>query len=493
MLPLVKKTYQTLSEQNLLQKGAGVIVGVSGGPDSMALLHVLAALKEELHLTLTAVYVDHGLRPDETEQEKALVREQAGLLKAGFKAGTVAVKEYAWQHGMSIEHAARVLRYDFLDTVAEETAANRIAVAHTADDQAEEVLLRLIRGTGRKGLSGMNVVREGKIIRPFLTLPKTDLIEYLNHENIPFLEDSSNKERIYLRNRVRLDLIPHLAEHYNPNISTTLRQTAAILQDEELFLEDVVDEALKTIIIEEKNRSFDQHPECPEIILDVTAFNESPRAIQRRLLESVFWKMEQSPRFRQIEQVLHLAEAGENGTVVHLAGGLRATKEMTGIVFSYPQGMVPQQGNLIEKNQPLSQITVSEPGTITIPETGVEIRFEEMAHVPDMKKIINDQEDYLDLAQVSFPFIVRSPQPGDFFHPLGGPGRKKVADFLSDQKVPQEQRSQVPTLESSGSVAALLGLRIDHRARITKKTMRVLKVSMLESANSELNKIFHVT
>ncbi|MBC8317394.1 MAG: tRNA lysidine(34) synthetase TilS, partial [Desulfobulbaceae bacterium] len=237
MHPLEKEILAFIRGDRLAASGEKIVIGVSGGSDSIALLHVLASLRAELDVGLVAVYINHGLRPDETPQEEKLVAAQAKKLGVECRIGIVDVRGESGKRKISLEHCARDLRYEFLGLVAEEMAAGKIAVAHTADDQAEEILLRLIRGTGRAGLSGMKTIRDEKVIRPFLRTSKEVLLRYLEQKKIPFLEDSSNRDTVYLRNRIRLEVIPFLAE-INPNISEVLRQTAAVLQDEEVILDD---------------------------------------------------------------------------------------------------------------------------------------------------------------------------------------------------------------------------------------------------------------
>jgi len=179
MHPLEKETLKVLQQEKLVQAGDSIVVAVSAGPDSMALLHVLVKLAPGLNITLTPVYVNHGLRPSEALQEENLVKEIANSLHLEWRTGSVDVKETAASRKLSIEHAARLLRYQFLEDVARQVQAQKIAVAHTADDQVEEILLRLVRGTARQGLAGMKSIRDDRIIRPFLKFPKSRLIDYL--------------------------------------------------------------------------------------------------------------------------------------------------------------------------------------------------------------------------------------------------------------------------------------------------------------------------
>ncbi len=335
MHSLEKKIAKLLKREKLIAPGEVVVAGISGGPDSLALLHVLAALDHKL----VAVYVDHGLRPYETGQERILVRQQAKKLIIPSEIGRVRVKEFAKEKKMSIEQAARELRYAFLEKIAAKFQAKKIAVAHTADDQAEELLLRLIRGTGRCGLSGMNFIRNNRIIRPLLTTAKHDLLTYLEDRNIQFLEDSSNRDRRYLRNRIRLDLLPEL-KNYNVNIRRTLRRTAMILTDEEKLLSRLSGKAWSETI------QLTGDGDNINISLDIVKFLEMHRAIQRRILEMIFIKMEARPSFSKIDQLLNLALVGRGGAMLHFAGGLRCGKKGKKLLFSYPQGRKAQRGNL---------------------------------------------------------------------------------------------------------------------------------------------------
>ena len=344
MHPLEKETEKIIRSNKLFLSGETVVVAVSGGPDSMALLHVLSFLAPELELKLAAVYVDHGLRPAETIQEAELVQAQAQLLQIPWRVGRVNVHALVRQKKLSEEHGARILRYEFLEKTAEEQGASKISLAHTADDQAEEVLLRLIRGSGRAGLSGMKMIRSNRFVRPFLGIPKSRLLQYLADKNIPFLEDSSNLERVYLRNRVRLYLLPQL-EKYNPNIRQTLRQTARILGDEEDLLAGLV-QAARTDVVQSLPEEIGQPS---GLRLDINLFLNLHRAIQRRVVEMIFIEMDGLPSFKKIEQILYLAESGQGGGMLHFSRGLRVVKKRKELVFSYPQGRVAKRGNLFEQ------------------------------------------------------------------------------------------------------------------------------------------------
>lgn len=340
MHPLEKKIQGLLRNQGLIRQGERIVIGVSGGPDSMALLHVLAALQHLLGIEIHAVYVDHGLRPHEAPAEAALVEARARSLGVEYDIRRIDVHGASAVRKVSIEHAARDLRYDALHQVARDRRAGKIAVAHTADDQAEEVLLRLIRGTARAGLAGMRSMRDGIIIRPFLTTAKEKLLAYLTDKEIPFALDSSNAARAYLRNRIRLDLLPYLRT-FNPNVDETLRRTAIILQDEETVLVRLTEQVWRQVVAVDAGAGG-----LPAFSLDLELFLGLDVALQRRIVEKLFLVLENRPDFQKISRVLDVARTGAGGARLHFSGGLRMKKEKKRLSFFYPQGKVAARGNL---------------------------------------------------------------------------------------------------------------------------------------------------
>ncbi|MFH1217098.1 MAG: tRNA lysidine(34) synthetase TilS [Pseudomonadota bacterium] len=340
MHPLEKKIHALLRNEGLIRQGERIVVGVSGGPDSIALLHVLAALRSLMALELHAVYVDHGLRPHEVAAERSLVASRARSLGVEYDILHIDVQGESSAGKISIEHAARDLRYEALHQAARSRQAGKIAVAHTADDQAEEVLLRLVRGTARAGLSGMRSLRDNIIVRPFLTTAKKDLLAYLAEKKITYATDSSNASRVYLRNRVRLDLLPYLRT-FNPNIDETLRRTAMILQDEETVLIRLTEEVWEEVVVLEPDGK-----KRPALALALKPFLSLDKAIQRRIAEKIFITLENSPDFKKIDQILFVAQAGETGARLHFSRGLRMKKERERLFFSYPQGRGAHRGDL---------------------------------------------------------------------------------------------------------------------------------------------------
>ena len=434
----------------------------------MALLQVLHAVAGTMELSLVAAYVNHGLRPEEVAREEELVQGRAGLLRIPFQTGAIPVRAFARDQKLSLEHAARLLRYGMLEEIADRAGATRIAVAHTADDQAEELLLRLLRGTGRMGLAGMSPASAAGIIRPFLDISKAELLAYLHRHRIPYLLDSSNLSPVHLRNRVRLELLPYLEERYNPSLKETLRQTAEILRDEEEILSGMTRAAYGRSVVEDGGK---EGP-ARAVQLKLDSFALEPRAIQRRILESICWRLESPPSFRIIAGLLELALGDAGGGRMHLAEGLRVNRQARQLIFFYPEGKIARRGDLLRESG--FELAIAGPGSYPIPAIGRKVVVSIGEGVPSSQAMRAGEADYLDLSTIFFPLALRSPRPGDRFQPLGAPGRKKVKDFLADRKVPAAFRWQVPVLEDERGIAALLGLRIGEARKVTGKTKQTV-------------------
>jgi tRNA(Ile)-lysidine synthase len=455
---LQQRVAKVITSFSLIDPEYPIIIGVSGGADSVTLLHLLSTL---FPATLRiAVYVDHGLRPSETSAEKQLVQERAKSCSAIFRSVSVNVQGTSKEQHTSIEEAARILRYQALETLQEEYQAGRIAVGHTANDQAEEVLLRLIRGSGCTGLSGMALQR-GTLIRPLLGERKNTLINFLVEQGIPFCQDSSNLDTRFLRNRIRLDLLPKLENEYNKAMTQTLIQTASILDQEDRLLQDLTRKAYQDQV-REKWVQPATHPRERILSLSLPLFTKEHPAIQRRLLEKICWNMDSRPSFQKIENLLLLARAQKNGEI-HLSLGLRANRQGSTITFQHPVGKKAYRGPSIIKKT-FSPVTIPGPGRYPVPELGHELLIEEVVSPPNRGTV---GQLFLDPAKIHFPLLLRPPLPGDRFHPLGAPGRKKISRFFSDQKIPADKRDCYPLLLSQERIVAIPGLRLDHHFRIS--------------------------
>ncbi len=324
-----------------VQPGESLVVAVSGGPDSMALLHLLSGIQHRLGLTLSVVWVDHGLRPDETRTEAMVVEAATKKLNLPCFVRQVDVSAFALQSHLSIEHAARELRYQVLREIMGQQQADYIAVGHTADDQAEEVLLRLLRGSGRKGISGMTP-RSADIVRPLLNIEKKELLNWLVRQEISFCLDSSNEDDSFLRNRVRHQLLPFLEEKFDPGIRKSLRKTADSLARDETLLEELTDNAAADVLCEVGSAADSD----PVLQLIRQPFCELHPALQRRVVEKLLWGLGAKASYDHILAVCQAAESGRNRSELHLSRGLRVGVHCAHLEFSYPAGQLPWRGKL---------------------------------------------------------------------------------------------------------------------------------------------------
>ncbi len=322
-------------------RGGRILVGVSGGADSMALLHILAAVAAECSLTLVAAYVDHGLRPRETPGERACVEAAARRLEIAWACESVDAGQKA-AAGMSPEHAAREARYRAFADLAVTWSTDWLAVAHTADDQAEEILLRLFRGGGGRALSGMRL-QSGHLIRPLLGVRKAEILAYLTAKGIAHCHDSSNDDRRFLRNRIRLDLLPLLEADYDPGIRSALLKTAANLSEDEDLLDTLLAGQWQAVV----ETMLPEQGGPPIRRLDRAAFGLLHPALQRRMVERLLWEMGSVARHAHILAVLDAARCGRSGGEVHLSRGLRVAIHRHHLSFSFPSGKGPWRGRLL--------------------------------------------------------------------------------------------------------------------------------------------------
>lgn len=450
----------TIRRYDLLRQGDSVLVGLSGGPDSVCLLHLLKAVQEKFSLTLHALYVNHQLRPAEIPGEIALCETTCRNLGVHFMLRAVDVAGHQRRQGLSRQEAGRELRYAAFEEAAAGVDASKIALAHNADDQAETIFLRLIRGAGPKGLGGIPPKR-GRIIRPLIGTERGLIEAYLTREAIPSVLDSSNLRQDYLRNRFRLSLMPELKK-LNPNLIHTLGTTASILQEEERYLDIIVTKTLMKLISRKT-----QH----RIELFLSPLERLETVILRRVLRRAIDSTEglRSIGFAHIEDIIRLLQNGSPGDRIHLPKGIRVIREYAILTLTS------------EAPVRIADYLLSPGEELAIVGAGVVLRasLEETPPAPD------DRGDgrttvLLDAEKLSFPLMVRARRCGDFFHPHGFGRKKKLQDFLVDQKVPRDERDQVPVLLSGSDVIWLAGYRSDERFRPSADTKKYLRLVIVK-------------
>ncbi len=429
-----------------LPSPARILVAVSGGADSMALLHALQAQAGERGWQLTVAHLNHGIRGLAADEDARFVQHAATQLGLPCVVGRARVPALARRRGISIEMAAREARYAFLVRTARRVKAEMMVTAHTADDQTETLLLKLVRGAGRAGLSGIpaeTTVQGLRLVRPLLEVPRGDILAYLRREKIAWREDESNADPVYLRNRVRHGLIPLLERDFNPRIRETLARTRRILSAEEDWLEELAGQVLKACQAGK--------------VLSCRLLQAYPVAARRRVIRK--WLIQQKvPEscldFETTEKLMGLcARIGGSKTLLLGSGvAVRRTYDRLSIIQDALRGPVH------------FRVQLRVPGVTVLPEQGWRI-VARLAPGLIKERAVHPgglpARASLGLAGGKAPVLwVRSWRAGDKMIPFGMKGTKKIQDILVDAKLPQSERRGIPLFESSGKIVWLPGYRI---------------------------------
>ena len=279
---LEEKVLKTIQEYELIKNGDNIVIGVSGGPDSMALLNILIKLKQEINFNIAVAHINHGMR-DEAEEETRYVEEFCKRNGIPCYIKKEKVEQLAKEQKIGTEEAGRKLRYSFFEEVAKKVDATKIATAHNANDNAETVLMNIIRGSGLSGLKGIEVKRDNKYIRPLSKCDRREIEEYCMQNQLDPKQDKTNKENIYTRNKIRNQLIPYIEENFNPNIITSLNRLSELAFQDNEYIEKQVEQIYEEIKISESLGNIDIQNK-DEIQLDLKKFNHKEKVIKNRLV-----------------------------------------------------------------------------------------------------------------------------------------------------------------------------------------------------------------
>jgi len=459
--------------EGLWRPGDTILAAVSGGPDSTALLHLLWRLSGECGLGLAAAHVNHGFRGEESAEEAEFVRRLCAGLGVPLELAELHLPTYIEETGMNAQDAAREKRYAFLREAAARRGASRIALAHHADDQAETVLMRLLRGAGTTGISGMPMKRRDgdmELIRPLLRISKKEILAYCERVGLDYREDSSNRKTVYFRNAVRLEILPFL-RRYNPNVSESLIRLADISRAEDDFLAREAERAFDRLVRRERD----------DFVMDREALCGLHVALQRRLITLIliYLGLEKgSIPFERIDAIREAAAVGSPTTSVIEAGrGVRFLREYDTLRWTKADAKDDAAG---------FEYAVSEDiGELEVPEAGGRLIFRRIrreadsplpAPVPDSRRAA-----MFDESAVAYPLCVRSRKPGDRMRLSGLNGSKKVQDIFVDDKVARSRRGRIPlVLDAGGRLLWIAGIRRSAEAPVTRDTTRILRIEWQE-------------
>ena len=465
---MMKEVRKTIKKQNMLEAGERVVVAVSGGPDSVALLKILEMLSREYKLTLIAAHLNHGLR-DEADSEEQFVCELSNEMGITFESKKADIISYRKGSGKCVEDISRDVRYDFLNDVAKRQNAQKIALGHHLNDQVETVLMNFLRGSGPDGLKGMLPVRDSLYIRPLLGVSRKKILSFLESRKISYMTDTSNTESHYLRNRIRHLLIPQLEMQYNPHLYYSLANMAEIMRLENDYIENETDIAMSVSFVgvaEDK------------VKINIPKLLEYHKAIQWRVVKEILQRSTPHSKgieYAHIKAVMELTYHNRPSGHLNLPYGIVVRRE-------YDSLSIEKEGNF-KKNTPCEKFDhlyyeVTIPGTVKIDELERIMKFDFVDYPTGINTNIQNIA-YMDYDKIVGPMIIRTTKPGDRIKPLGMRGTKKIKSYFIDEKISITSRKMIPLLLDQESVLWIAGMRMSERVKITKKTINFLRVEIV--------------
>lgn len=473
---LVETVRRTGEEHTLWSPGDCIVVAVSGGPDSVILLHILQELSRdpELGLKLVCAHVNHGFRGKESDEEAEFVRGLAQRLEIPFELGVFDIPTYMKETGKGGQLAAREKRYAFLHKVAAQYGASAIALAHHADDQAETVMMRILRGSGPSGLAGMKLKRREKnveLIRPLLRIYKNELVQACDRSSIPYVIDSSNLVPKYARNAIRLDVLPFLGQ-YNEQLTDSLNRLAEVIGEEDDYMR-LETERLYAEMVTWQNGGAAFH---------LRGFTSLHAALQRRLIKLILNYLPlgtDDGDFVKVEAIRKGAVQDRPTTwVLDLGRGVRCYREYDTIRFVPARAENPHYTYVVERF----------PAEVSVMDTGQTLRFTRKHAGLGLEGPMKDGngEAAFDADEIVYPLTVRSRLPGDRMNVMGLNGSKKVKDIFIDEKIPPTLRSQIPLVtDASGRILWIPGVRRSSAAAVSEKTSSVLHVALVRNPDPD--------
>lgn len=459
---MIHKVKQTIGDYNMISPGDKIVVGVSGGPDSICLLHVLNEISSELHITIVAVHINHCLRGKDADEDEVYVKEFCKKINVKFYSKKVDINKLSEKMNISCETAGREARYDFFKQVMEITQANKIAIAHNANDVAETILMRIMRGTGLEGLIGIKPIRDNIYIRPLINIKREEIENYCKENNLEPRIDKTNLQNIYARNKIRLDLIPYICNNFNNDIVGVLNRMSGNVAVDNDFLMKISHEKYEKYCDNRKEK----------VIISREAFSEHEAILSRIIRESLCYINGNLNDFEKI----------------HIIQIIKLQKQSTGKKIILPNDvMVINNYGCIEikkskeyNDHNMNKIFNISEGRNIIPAMNLKITTNIIESKNFKFSLIekNDYIKYFDCDKIKNNINIRYRRDGDRFSPLGMNGSKKLKDIFIDMKIPKEERSKIPLLCFGQNIAWIVGYRISEKFKIDLNTKKIMEINI---------------
>lgn len=460
---VLEKVKNTIEKYRLLEPKDRVIIGLSGGADSVFLLMMMKELMQEYDLEIYAAHLNHQIRGMEAQKDAAFCVSLCDEFAIPCFVKAIDVPKFCKENNYSIEEGARVLRYNMFFELKEQLMADKVAIAHNQDDQAETILMRMMRGTGLDGLRGIEYKRLDGIIRPIMDISRNEIENYCRENEVQFRTDKTNFEDVYTRNKIRLHLIPYIKEHFNPNIKVSLSRMANLIREDSDFLSQEADKAFSQACLFE---SKDQVHLKIESLLDndISIFNRIVRKSIEKILTNLI-----GIESVHIDYVFNLLEKGKTGSYISLPRGIFVYRKNEEIWFT---------NRKIESTQLSYERDIVLGKRIQILEANIEV-FASIITQDQMKsESKKDGVKYFDFKKVSGKLRIRNRRNGDKIRMLGLGGAKKIKDLFIDLKIPKEKREEIPIVEDAKGILWVVDHRISEDYKLTLLSDKILRIEV---------------
>lgn len=456
---IFEKVLGTINKYNLIEDGDKIVLGLSGGPDSVCLLHILYRLKEKMNIEVYAAHLNHQIRGLEAQKDALYISQICEDLGITSFVKAINVPEYCKEQGVSLEEGARTLRYEMFEEIKQKTKSNKIAIGHNRNDQAETVLMRIMRGTGLQGLRGIEYIRDNEIIRPILDIERSEIEAYCEKYELNPRIDKTNLESIYTRNKIRLELIPYMKDNFNPNVIESIVRMTNSLKSDSDYIDLEAEKSFKEVSTLKEN----------SVEISLPKYSNLHNAIKVRVLRSAIKHIIGDTNFvdqKHIEDIIELECESKLNKMLNLPRGIFAYRRKNIIILTTKE-IVSEEIDFC--------YNIPSNGFIKIKELNLVLETQKMS-IDRYKSIKLDKTSKgFDFDKIKGGIVVRSRKQGDKIKLARG--SKKVKDLFIDLKIPREDRCKVPVITDDEGILCVGDYKTSENYKIDSETKEVLKIS----------------